>query len=197
MSSPHPAAPSAPASSELVDRVVADLVAWAPADTGQAALRSQYLEFVAGSGAAAARRDGGPEHLTASCFVFSPDRRRVLLAFHRKARCWLQLGGHLEPGDASGLDAALREGREEGGIADLTPLVARPADLHRHTLVGAFGACRVHWDVGYAALAPADAVPHVSDESEDVAWWPLDDLPSGVPADLPQRIRLILAEVAV
>ena len=32
-----------------------------------------YLSFVATGGAAAFRRDGGSEHVTASCFVFSPD----------------------------------------------------------------------------------------------------------------------------
>ena len=32
-----------------------------------------YLSFVATRGAAAFRRDGGSERVTASCFVFSPD----------------------------------------------------------------------------------------------------------------------------
>ena len=32
-----------------------------------------YLSFVATGGAAELRRDGGSEHVTASCFVFAPD----------------------------------------------------------------------------------------------------------------------------
>ena len=35
----------------------------------------------------------------------------------------------------------------------------------------------------------------VSDESEDVAWFPVDDLPPGTPPDFPQRLATVLAEV--
>jgi hypothetical protein len=67
--------------------------------------------------------------------------------------------------------------------------------VHRHQLADAFGRCRVHWDVGFVASAPADAVPVVSDESERVAWFGVDDLPPGTPDDLAERLATVLDEV--
>ncbi|KQR17469.1 NUDIX hydrolase [Cellulomonas sp. Leaf334] len=167
---------------------------WTPHDPAQGALLAEYRAFVAASGAAAVERSLAPEHLTASCFVLTPDLSRVLLCFHRKGQFWVQLGGHLEPGDSSLADAASREGREEGGIAGL--VAGRlPVDVHRHDLSAAFGRCRVHWDVGFVAYASPDAVPVVSDESEQVAWFDVDDLPAGTPDDFAVRLRTVLDEV--
>lgn len=171
------------------------LDAWSPADPEQARLLGEYRALVAAQGVAAVDRSLAPEHLTASCFVLTPDHSRVLLCFHRKGQFWVQLGGHLEAGDTSLADAALREAREEGGIADLRLESALPADVHRHELSAAFGRCRVHWDVGFVAYAPASAVPVVSDESERVEWFSVDDLPTGTPDDLAARLRVVLDEV--
>lgn len=143
---------------------------------------------MAAAGASALDRDGGPEHLTASCFVFTPDISSVLLCFHKKGQFWVQLGGHIEATDASVADAALREAREEGGVGSLRLMSALPVDLDRHALGTAFGRCSVHWDLGYAAIAAVDVVPTVSDESEAVAWWPVDGLPESVPTGFRERL---------
>ncbi|WP_421742744.1 NUDIX hydrolase [Cellulomonas sp.] len=171
------------------------LDAWTPRDLAQAGLLEEYRAFVAASGPAAVDRSLAPEHLTASCFVLTPDLSRVLLCFHRKGQFWVQLGGHLEPGDESLASAALREATEEGGIPELQPGGALPADVHRHELSAAFGRCRVHWDVGFVAYAPAGSVPVVSDESERVEWFDVDHLPPGTPDDVAVRLRTVLDEV--
>lgn len=168
---------------------------WTPQDPAQVALLEEYRAFVAASGAAAVDRSLAPAHLTASCFVLTPDLSRVLLCFHRKGQFWVQLGGHLEPGDSSLAEAAYREGREEGGIVSLTPRGPLPVDVHRHDLSSAFGLCRTHWDVGFVAYASPDALPVVSDESEQVAWFDVDDLPDGTPDDFAVRLRTVLDEV--
>ena len=67
--------------------------------------------------------------------------------------------------------------------------------MHRHALSSAFGRCRVHWDVGFVAYASPDAVPVVSDESEQVAWFDVDALPAGTPEDFAVRLRTVLDEV--
>ncbi|MEZ0446321.1 NUDIX hydrolase [Cellulomonas sp. ICMP 17802] len=172
-----------------------ELDAWTPSSDAQAGLLAQYQAFVDASGPAAVDRSLGPQHLTASCFVLTPDHSRVLLCFHRKGQFWVQLGGHLEPGDTSLADAALREAREESGITDLRLEGPLPADLHRHDLSSAFGSCRVHWDVGFVAYASEGSEPVVSDESERVAWFSVDDLPPGAPADFAERLGTVLAEV--
>ncbi|QAV70403.1 NUDIX domain-containing protein [Salinibacterium sp. UTAS2018] len=158
-------------------------------------VRERYLAFVAAGGADALKRDGGPEHVTASCFVFSPDYENVLLCFHRKGQFWVQFGGHLEPQDASVADAALREAREESGIADLTLRSDAIVDLDRHELHGGF-ACAAHWDVGFVALAAPDVAVAVSDESEDVRWFPTNALPAAVPDNFPARMAAVLGAIA-
>lgn len=178
------------------DGILADFSAWSPLAPDQQRLKAEYEAFVQRAGTAALSRAGGPEHLTGSCFVLTPDLSRVLLCFHRKGQFWVQLGGHVEAGDVSVADAAFREAREEGGIADLRPYGSTPLDLDRHPLSGSFGSCRVHWDVGFVAFAAADAVPVVSEESESVAWFEVDRIPEQVPDGFPARLRTILAELA-
>ena len=63
-----------------------------------------------------------------------------------------------------------------------------PIDLHVHDLSAAFGTCTRHFDVVFAAQASTDDSPHVSDESFDVAWFPLDRLPDDLMPDLPSRL---------
>ena len=59
-----------------------------------------------------------PGHITASAWLLSPDGKRFLLTHHRKLGRWLQLGGHAD-GDSDVAAVALREAREESGLADL------------------------------------------------------------------------------
>jgi 8-oxo-dGTP pyrophosphatase MutT (NUDIX family) len=85
--------------------------------------------------------------------------------------------GHFEPGDASVLAAATREAREESGIADLE-LHPQLAHLDRHALLASgFGRCREHLDLRYVGVTDDEDGYAVSDESLDVAWWPVDALP--------------------
>lgn len=175
--------------------VLADqLESWTPTSRHLAILRSEYLTYLADGGTAT--RDASPQHLTASTFVLSPDLQHVLLCYHRKGQFWVQVGGHVEPGDVDLAAAAAREAHEESGLVGLELLRSTPVDLDRHGLGDGFGRCAVHWDVGYVALAPADSVPVVSDESDDVAWWPVDALPAEVPPHFAGRLARVLAELS-
>jgi 8-oxo-dGTP pyrophosphatase MutT (NUDIX family) len=62
-----------------------------------------------------------PLHFTASALVVHPASARVLLRWHQRQRAWLQVGGHGDPGETDPVAIALREGREETGLADLVP----------------------------------------------------------------------------
>jgi 8-oxo-dGTP pyrophosphatase MutT (NUDIX family) len=165
---------------------VAVLGAWAHPDPAQLALRDDYLAFLAEHPDAMSRqcRVG---HLTASALVMDEDRTRVLLTLHPKAGRWLQLGGHCEVGDASVAAAARRETREESGIEQVT-LSAAPIRIDRHPVRCGDG-MSVHFDVEYLALVPADARESISDESDDLRWFALGDLPAG----LDDAVRAMIA----
>lgn len=171
------------------------LTTWQPINPQQGALKREYAEFVQSHGGAAIDRHAGPEHVTASSFVFTPDLGQVLLCFHRKGQFWVQLGGHIDPEDTTAAVAATREATEESGLTGLELLSEEPIDLNRHGLANAFGACKVHWDLGYGFLANREDNIVVSPESEDVAWWPVNQLPKQTPHDFPERLALAVAEL--
>ena len=164
-------------------RLLAEL---APVDAREESLREDFLAHL-DRHPDAWWKHGPPAHLTASVLVLSEDRRQVLLTHHRKARTWLQLGGHAEPGDADVAAAAQREGREESGIPDLqvTPVLV---DLDRHALGEGFTVCREHLDLRFVAVV-REVEPVVSAESLDVAWWPVDALPRPHGEELPRLIE--------
>ncbi|MGW0966149.1 NUDIX hydrolase [Streptomyces sp. NPDC002516] len=139
---------------------------------GQEELRQVYLDHLSEhpDGMWKACHAG---HLTASALVVDPSRGRVLLTLHRKLRMWLQMGGHCEPGDATLAEAALREATEESGVEGLTLLPGGPVTLDRHAIPAP---CHWHLDVQYAALAPAEAVEAISDESLDLRWFAYDEV---------------------
>ena len=56
-------------------------------------------------------RENTAAHLTASAWVVSPDRTRVLMAYHNLYDSWAWLGGHAD-GERDLLAVALREVRE-------------------------------------------------------------------------------------
>ncbi len=161
---------------------VRTLERWGAPDRHQERLRTAYLEHLADHPDGAAKA-GPPAHLTASCLVLDHTGEHALLTHHRRAGQWFQFGGHLEPADPSVWHAASREAREESGIDDLAPL-ADPVQLDRHRLVGAFGSCREHLDIRFAAIAPVGATPRVSAESNAVRWWPVAALPEGTRDEL-------------
>jgi 8-oxo-dGTP pyrophosphatase MutT (NUDIX family) len=151
------------------------LSAWQAPSTTQEGLRAEYLAYLAAH-PDAMWKQGPAAHFTASCLVLNRTGSRALLTLHRKARAWLQFGGHFEPGDTSAHAAAQREAREESGIATLVAL-PELVQLDRHELVGSFGDCREHLDLRFVAIAHDDARHAVSHESLDVRWWPTDGLP--------------------
>jgi 8-oxo-dGTP pyrophosphatase MutT (NUDIX family) len=178
----------------LHDAAVAALTTWQAPTPAQDALRRDYLAHLAAHGDGV-WRSGPPAHLTASAFVLDEAAEHVLLTLHRKGGFWVQFGGHCESQDDSLAAAALREAREESGVAAVQLLGDQPVDLDRHALPPQFGRCREHLDVAFVATAPRRCEPAVSDESHDVAWWPVDGLPAGVVPDLPPRLDRVVALV--
>ncbi len=128
------------------------------------------------------RRTCLPGHLTGSAWVVSDDRRHVLLTHHRKLGRWLQLGGHAD-GDPDLLRVALREAREESGLERLAPWSPTGAgafvlDLDIHP-IPAHGdePAHDHHDLRFLLVAGPGQEIRISEESLDLRWVPLRDLP--------------------
>jgi 8-oxo-dGTP pyrophosphatase MutT (NUDIX family) len=163
-----------PAFARLHGDAAGVLGGWEHAEARQRVLRDDYLGFLR-EHPDAMSRECRVGHLTASALVMDEHRTRVLLTLHPKVGRWLQLGGHVEAGDASLRDAARRETIEEGGISDVT-MSATPLRLDRHP-VPCGGAMSEHLDVQYLALVPSGAREVMSDESDDLQWFAVDALP--------------------
>lgn len=151
------------------------LTAWSPPDTGQAAVRREILDYLAGEPAAMARETAAG-HLTASAVVVDHARERVLLCLHGRIRRWGQLGGHCEPQDHTLAGAALREATEESGIPGLT-VHPEPIDVDIHPVTCSAGVPTRHLDVRFVAVAPPDATETVSAESLALGWFRPGQLP--------------------
>lgn len=169
------------------------LGAWQAPTAEQEQLRRDYLAHLDAheeSAPGATAKAGPPAHFTASCLVIDPTGERVLLTLHRKVGRWLQFGGHIEAGDASIAEAALREAIEESGLPE-GALHLRPelAQLDRHALGSGFSRCTEHLDLRWIAVAAAGSQPVVSEESLDVAWWPV----AALPPDTEDSIRELVA----
>lgn len=151
------------------------LEGWNAPDAEQEALRRHYLRHLS-EHADGMWRTCRPEHVTASALVVDPLGEKTLLTLHKTVGRWLQLGGHCEPGDTTLAGAALREANEESGLTGLT-VSPQPLQLSRHLLEA--GGCKgaYHLDVQFLVTATEDTQYVVSDESEDLAWFPLDALP--------------------
>ena len=164
---------------KLHDDALTVLRDWQPPGDAQSALRDRYVTHLAAH-ADGMRRTCLPEHLTASVLVLDQERTRLLLTLHAKSGRWFQFGGHTEAGDRTLAAAALREAVEESGLAaaelDLDPVPVL-LDAHLVPFCGPDGDTW-HLDVMFRATARDGAEHAVSDESVDVAWWPLDDLPN-------------------
>jgi 8-oxo-dGTP pyrophosphatase MutT (NUDIX family) len=154
----------------------AELRAWDPPDLGQQGLRHALLAFLDARPADACSRSCVPGHLTASALVVDAAAEHTLLTLHPRVGRWIQLGGHCEPGDSSLAEAARREATEESGMDGL---VIDPEPLHVdvHPITCSLGLPTRHLDVRFLVRAPAGAVPRISEESDDLRWWPLDALP--------------------
>lgn len=172
---------------------VAVLSDWAAPNGRQDVLRRRYLRHLRDQ-ADAMSRHCAPGHVTASSLIVSSDRRRVLLTLHARLGRWLQTGGHCED-DLLLAAAALREAREESGIPALL-IDPVPVLLSAHAEACGTVPAATHFDVQYLCLAPENAVAVHSEESLELAWFGIDELPAGTDESVRALVHASLARLA-
>jgi len=150
-----------------------------PADPEEAADLARIVAFVSTHADPFDRRIA-EGHLTASALVVSATGERVLLLHHRKLDRWLQPGGHGDPGETSGEQVALREAREETGLAGLAlhPGAPRPLDVDVHDIPARGDEpAHQHLDLRYLVVAPeGTALAPALAEMRDLRWFAWDEV---------------------
>ena len=169
-----------------------------PLNERDAQSRSDAVGAIETDAESSLRKDATSTHFTASAFVFDQKLEWVALCYHRKGQFWVQPGGHLEPGDDSIEGAAMRELREETGVLVGDVRIVGTLDLDSHALGDGFGRCARHLDFGVAALLRAVDLPELSlsDESEELIWAQVAELPENCAPGLAERIRFMCERVS-
>ena len=124
-------------------------------------------------------RDNQYCHFTASSWIVSPDRKEVLMAYHRLYDSWAWLGGHAD-GEEDLLKVALKEAGEESGLLNIAPvsqeiLSIEILSVDGHMKKGKYVSSHLHYNVTYLLEAdPKDPLHHKDDENKAVAWFPVE-----------------------
>ena len=152
--------------------LLAALVSHAASDPEEAEALANIRRFLAAPSDPFSRKN--PEgHVTGSAVIARPDGSEFLLVYHRKLSRWLQPGGHTEASDASVFETAVREAREETGIAQfLAPLSEAIFDVDVHP-IPAHGRdpAHSHFDIRYllTSLETLHA-PAAEDPARPMRW---------------------------
>ncbi|MEE6134962.1 NUDIX domain-containing protein [Mycobacterium sp. 050128] len=173
------------------DSAISVLADWRAPDPTQESLRHAVLAFVHAR-PDACRRECEAGHVTASAIVLDDTGTRVLLTLHPRLGRWVQLGGHCDDDDADIVTAALREAVEESGVPDLR-IAPELAAIHVHPVTCSLGIPTRHLDLQFVAHAPSGAQIAISEESDDLRWWPADALPPGTDYALAHLVSRALA----
>ena len=141
-------------------------------------------------------------HLTASAWVVSPERRLVLMAYHRLYDSWAWLGGHAD-GDWDLCRVAEKEAREESGIENLVLVSPEPVSLeiltvNGHEKKGKYVPSHLHLNLTYLFEAdPMQMLRCKPDENSGVAWFtPEQALASSTEPWMVERVYRKLTERA-
>ncbi|MBE6990148.1 MAG: NUDIX domain-containing protein [Ruminococcaceae bacterium] len=112
-------------------------------------------------------------HMTASAWVLSPDRTRVVMCYHNMYNSWSWTGGHAD-GEQDLLAVAMREVWEETGLRT-HPLAEGFFSLENltvegHVKNGVWVPGHVHMNVTYLLQAEGEALRPKPDENSAVRW---------------------------
>ena len=119
-------------------------------------------------------------HMTASAWISSPDRTKVLMAYHNIYDSWSWLGGHAD-GDTDLLRVALKEAEEESGLSKVKPLMQDIFSLEvltvdGHMKKGKYVSSHLHLNVTYLLEADdREMVRAKEDENRGVHWFSPED----------------------
>lgn len=120
-------------------------------------------------------------HFTASAWVVSPDRSKVLMAYHNLYNSWAWLGGHAD-GETDLSFTAIREAKEESGLTEVRLLSSSPLSIeilpvNGYERKGVYVPSHLHLNVTYLLEADPNApLQNQPEENSRVGWIPEDEI---------------------
>ncbi|MDD3336851.1 MAG: NUDIX hydrolase [Eubacteriales bacterium] len=119
-------------------------------------------------------------HFSASSWLLNKSHDKALMVYHNLYRSWSWTGGHAD-GDRDLLAVALREAKEETGLAELRPLSEEIFSLeilpvNGHEKKGVYVPSHLHLNITYLVEADEkDTLCSKPDENSGVQWFALED----------------------
>ena len=164
-----------------MEHLIEQIKAYIPFNEQEERDKAQILVFLR-SGEDLLTRENSVAHLTASAWVVSPDRKKVIMVYHNLYRSWSWMGGHAD-GDSDLLRVAKKEVMEECGLTDLTVVSPHIFSLEilcvdGHEKKGRYLSSHLHLNVTYLFEAdPSHPLRIKPDENSGVAWVNAEDVP--------------------
>ena len=162
-----------------MDALRRQLEAYVPCNPQEAADKAMMLEAIDHQ-PTPLTRENVFAHFTGSAWIVNPQRTKALMAWHNIYKTWSWTGGHAD-GEADLLAVALREAREETGIAEIRPVSREIYSIEAlhvepHVKRGRFVSAHIHLNVTYLLEADDTQPIHCKpDENSAVAWLPLEE----------------------
>lgn len=126
-------------------------------------------------------RESKLAHVSASAWIVSPDRKKVLMAYHNIYQSWAWLGGHAD--GCSDLKAVIkREIAEESGLTDSIFLsedlfAIEVLTVDGHQKAGQYVSSHLHFNCTYLLEAdPSLPLSIQPIENSQVAWLEIEKL---------------------
>ena len=115
-------------------------------------------------------------HVTASGWVISPERDRVLLMHHRKLGRWFQPGGHCD-GDSDVAFVAEKEVTEETGLTNISLAQTGIFDVDVHLIpANSKDPAHYHYDIRFLFEGDPEEDLVINAESKEVRWVQLSEV---------------------
>lgn len=160
-------------------KIVEEIKKYRPCNAQEQRDQALILDFLEKNGDAFLRSNL-LAHMTASSWIVSPERTKTLMVYHNLYDSWSWTGGHAD-GETDLLSVALREAREETGIAHVRPLSPEIFSLEvltvdGHEKRGEYVPSHLHMNVTYLLEAEESDTLHVCrEENSGVAWFTLEE----------------------
>ena len=160
-------------------KIVEEIKKYRPCNAQEQRDQALILDFLEKNGDAFLRSNL-LAHMTASSWIVNPERTKTLMVYHNIYDSWSWTGGHAD-GETDLLAVALREAREETGIAHVRPVSPEIFSLEvltvdGHEKRGAYVPSHLHMNVTYLLEAEESDTLHVCrEENSGVAWFTLEE----------------------